>query len=119
MSAQKSIDHAVTNMSGSVTSAREGQASSLGLRELDRDGKSTHASTHPAVVGETRFGANNYAPLPVVLARGRGVHLFDVEGRRYLDMMSAYSAASFGHLHPRLVGALKAELRELALISRV
>jgi ornithine--oxo-acid transaminase len=67
---------------------------------------------------ESRFSAANYAPLPIVLARGQGVHLVDVEGRRYLDMMSAYSAASFGHLHPRLVGALKAQLERLDLVSR-
>jgi ornithine--oxo-acid transaminase len=68
---------------------------------------------------EARFGAKNYAPLPLlVLARGQGVHVFDVDGRRYLDMMSAYSAASFGHLHPRLVGALKAQLKRLDLVSR-
>mgnify|MGYP005813201859 CR=1 FL=1 len=67
---------------------------------------------------EARYGARNYAPLPVVLVRGAGVHLFDTDGRRYLDMMSAYSAASFGHLHPRLVDALKAQLGRLDLVSR-
>ena len=60
----------------------------------------------------------NYAPLPVVLSHGQGVHLFDVEGKRYLDMMSAYSAASFGHLHPRLVAALQRQLGRLDLVSR-
>jgi ornithine--oxo-acid transaminase len=71
-----------------------------------------------SIAREARFGAKNYDPLPVVLTRGRGVHLFDIEGRRYLDMMSAYSAASFGHSHPRLVRALKAQLDKLDLISR-
>jgi ornithine--oxo-acid transaminase len=70
------------------------------------------------VAREARFSAKNYAPLPVVLARGEGVHLFDVDGKRYLDMMSAYSATSFGHLHPRLVGALKAQLGRLDVVSR-
>jgi ornithine--oxo-acid transaminase len=56
--------------------------------------------------------------LPVVLSHGQGVHLFDVDGRRYLDMMSAYSAASFGHCHPRLVAALERQLGQLDLISR-
>lgn len=70
------------------------------------------------ITRENRFGAHNYAPLPVVLSHGRGVHLFDVEGKRYLDMMSAYSAASFGHLHPRLVAALQRQLGRLDLISR-
>jgi ornithine--oxo-acid transaminase len=67
---------------------------------------------------EARFGAKNYAPLPVVLATGRGAHLFDADGKRYIDMMSAYSAASFGHLHPRLVAAMKRQLERLDLVSR-
>ncbi len=67
---------------------------------------------------EIRFGAQNYAPLPVVLSHGRGAHLFDVEGRRYIDMMSAYSAASFGHLHPRLVAAMQRQLERLDIVSR-
>jgi ornithine--oxo-acid transaminase len=67
---------------------------------------------------ETRFGARNYAPLPVVLARGEGAHLFDTSGKRYIDMMGAYSAASFGHLHPRLVEAMKRQLARLDIVSR-
>jgi ornithine--oxo-acid transaminase len=67
---------------------------------------------------ETRFGAKNYAPLPVVLARGEGAHLFDGSGKRYIDMMSAYSAASFGHLHPRLVKTMKRQLARLDIVSR-
>ena len=67
---------------------------------------------------EERYGAANYAPLPVVLMRGAGVHLWDQHGRRYLDMMSAYSAVSFGHSHPRLVEALVAQARQLAVTSR-
>ena len=67
---------------------------------------------------ERHFGAHNYDPLPVVFHRGDGVWLWDVDGRRYLDMMSAYSAVSFGHAHPRLVGALERQARRLALTSR-
>ena len=67
---------------------------------------------------EDTFGARNYAPLPVVFTRGEGVWLWDVEGRRYLDMMSAYSAVSFGHSHPRLVRALTEQASRLALTSR-
>lgn len=67
---------------------------------------------------ERHFGANNYAPLPVVFHRGEGVWLWDVEGRRYVDMMSAYSAVSFGHSHPRLLRALEDQARRLALTSR-
>ena len=68
---------------------------------------------------EARVAARNYAPLPVVLAGGRGEWLTDVDGRRYLDMMSAYSAVSHGHAHPRIVGALVAQAQQLAVTSRV
>ncbi|MBI5899182.1 MAG: ornithine--oxo-acid transaminase [Rhodocyclales bacterium] len=67
---------------------------------------------------EERCSAHNYAPLPVVLARGAGVHVWDTAGRRYIDMMSAYSAASLGHCHPRLVDALSAQAGRLAVTSR-
>lgn len=62
--------------------------------------------------------ARNYAPLPVVLARGEGAYLFDVEGRRYIDMMSAYSAVSHGHAHPRIIATLTEQARRLAVPSR-
>jgi len=67
---------------------------------------------------ENRFGAENYLPLPVVLDRGEGAWLWDVEGNNYLDMMSAYSAVSHGHGHPRLVRALKEQAEKLAIVSR-
>jgi ornithine--oxo-acid transaminase len=67
---------------------------------------------------ENRYSAHNYHPLPVVLERGNGVWLWDVDGRRYLDMMSAYSAVSFGHSHPVLVEALITQARRLAVTSR-
>ncbi|MBI1891326.1 MAG: ornithine--oxo-acid transaminase [Burkholderiales bacterium] len=67
---------------------------------------------------ENRYCARNYHPLPVVLHRGQGVWLWDVEGKRYLDMMSAYSAVSFGHSHPALVQALTAQAQRLAVTSR-
>ncbi len=67
---------------------------------------------------EAACGARNYEPLPVVLVRGQGVWLWDEAGERYLDMMSAYSAVSHGHCHPRLVAALEAQARTLAVTSR-
>jgi ornithine--oxo-acid transaminase len=67
---------------------------------------------------ENAFGARNYDPLPVVLAQGAGAWLTDVDGRRYLDLMSAYSAVSFGHAHPKIVAALIAQAQQLAVTSR-
>jgi len=67
---------------------------------------------------ENRFSAHNYAPLPVVLTRGEGSHLWDADGRRYVDMMSAYSAVSLGHAHPRILAALTAQAKRLAVPSR-
>jgi ornithine--oxo-acid transaminase len=67
---------------------------------------------------ESRYCAHNYHPLPVVLTRGEGVYLWDQDGNRYLDMMSAYSAVSHGHRHPRLVAALKQQVDRLAVTSR-
>src|SRR6202171_4383725 len=67
---------------------------------------------------ERTFGARNYDPLPVVLAHGTGSWVTDVDGRRYLDLMSAYSAVSFGHSHPRIVGALVEPAQRLGVTSR-
>jgi ornithine--oxo-acid transaminase len=67
---------------------------------------------------ESRHSAPNYEPLPVVLSRGKGAHLWDTSGRRYIDMMSAYSAASHGHAHPRILAALEEQARQLAVPSR-
>jgi len=72
----------------------------------------------PAPALEQRHGAHNYAPLPVTLVRGRGVHAWDDRGRRYVDMMSAYSAVSLGHGHPRVLAALERQARTLAVTSR-
>ncbi len=67
---------------------------------------------------ESRYSAHNYDPLPVVLARGQGAHVWDNADRRYVDMMSAYSAASHGHGHPRILAALNGQAHRLAVPSR-
>ena len=72
-----------------------------------------------AIARERRYAARNYDPLPVVLAHGDGCWLWDEHGRRYLDMMSAYSAVSHGHAHPRIVQALVEQAQRLAVTSRV
>jgi ornithine--oxo-acid transaminase len=67
---------------------------------------------------EASLCARNYEPLPVVAARAAGCTIWDTEGRRYLDMMSGYSAVSFGHAHPRLTRALCEQAVTLAVTSR-
>ena len=71
-----------------------------------------------AIACERRHAARNYDPLPVVIAHGDGCWLWDEHGRRYLDMMSAYSAVSHGHVHPRIVRALVEQAQRLAVTSR-
>jgi ornithine--oxo-acid transaminase len=73
---------------------------------------------NPIIKMEQRYCAHNYAPLPVVLVRGEGVSLWDDEGNEYLDMMSAYSAVSFGHAHPWLLHVLTQQAQRLAVVSR-
>lgn len=74
--------------------------------------------TELAIEKEDRYGAHNYHPLPVVLERGEGVYVWDVEGKRYFDFLSAYSALNQGHGHPRIVKALVEQAQKLALTSR-
>ena len=67
---------------------------------------------------ENKFGAHNYHPLPVVLSRGEGVLVWDVDGKQYYDFLSAYSAVNQGHCHPKIVGAMIAQAQTLTLTSR-
>ncbi len=66
----------------------------------------------------SEYGAHNYHPLPIVAAEAEGVWVTDVEGRRYLDMLAAYSALNFGHRHPRLIAAARRQLEHVTLVSR-
>ena len=67
---------------------------------------------------ENHYGAQYYLPIPVVLVKGKGPYVWDIEGKQYLDMMSAYSAVSHGHSHPRLVRAVQEQASRLGVISR-
>jgi ornithine--oxo-acid transaminase len=79
----------------------------------------THiTSSQQAIDLEEKYGAHNYHPLPVVLTRGEGVYLWDVEGRQYFDFLSAYSAVNQGHCHPKIIGALVEQAQLLTLTSR-
>ncbi|MBK7298910.1 MAG: ornithine--oxo-acid transaminase [Flavobacteriales bacterium] len=77
-----------------------------------------HTKTQKAIALEEKYGAHNYHPLPVVLERGLGVHVWDVEGKQYFDFLSAYSAVNQGHCHPRLVAAMQDQAGKLTLTSR-
>ena len=67
---------------------------------------------------EEKYGAHNYQPLDVVIERGEGVWVFDVEGKRYLDCLSAYSALNQGHVHPKILAAAQEQMKKLTLTSR-
>ncbi len=75
-------------------------------------------TSQQAIALEEKYGAHNYHPLPVVLSRGEGVHVWDVEGKRYFDFLSAYSALNQGHCHPKITQALIDQAEKLALTSR-
>jgi ornithine--oxo-acid transaminase len=77
-----------------------------------------HMNSEDYIELENRYGANNYYPLDVVLARGEGVWVYDVEGKRYLDCLSAYSALNQGHVHPKILAALQEQAARLTLTSR-
>lgn len=70
------------------------------------------------IAKEEKYGAHNYHPLPVVLERGKGIHVWDVDGEKYMDFLSAYSAVNQGHCHPRIIDVLKRQAEKLTLTSR-
>ena len=75
-------------------------------------------TSQQAIELEDKHGAHNYHPLPVVLSKGEGVFVWDVEGKKYYDFLSAYSAVNQGHCHPKIVGAMVAQAQQLTLTSR-
>ncbi|MDG1423292.1 MAG: ornithine--oxo-acid transaminase [Flavobacteriaceae bacterium] len=77
-----------------------------------------HITSQQAIELENKHGAHNYHPLPVVLSRGEGVYVWDVEGKKYYDFLSAYSAVNQGHCHPKIVNAMVAQAKTLSLTSR-
>jgi ornithine--oxo-acid transaminase len=79
---------------------------------------STVTESQKAIELEDKYGAHNYHPLPVVLEKGEGVYVWDVDGKRYYDFLSAYSAVNQGHCHPKIIGALVEQAHKLTLTSR-
>ncbi|EPR74121.1 Ornithine aminotransferase [Winogradskyella psychrotolerans RS-3] len=75
-------------------------------------------TSQEAIDLENKYGAHNYHPLPVVLSRGEGVYVWDVEGKKYYDFLSAYSAVNQGHCHPKIVAAMTKQAQTLSLTSR-
>ena len=75
-------------------------------------------TSEEAILLEDKYGAHNYHPLPVVLCKGEGVYVWDVEGKKYYDFLSAYSAVNQGHCHPRIINAMINQAKELTLTSR-
>ena len=76
------------------------------------------ANTQQYIDIEDKFGAHNYHPLPVVLSRGKGVFVYDIDGKRYYDFLSGYSAVNQGHCHPKIIAALVEQAQKLTLTSR-
>ena len=79
---------------------------------------SNKTAAQQAIELEDKYGAHNYHPLPVVLERGEGVFVWDVNGKQYFDFLAAYSAVNQGHCHPKIVGALMEQAQKLTLTSR-
>lgn len=77
-----------------------------------------HLGTEEIIKLENKYGAHNYHPLPVVLSKGEGVYVWDVEGKKYYDFLSAYSAVNQGHCHPKIINAMIAQAQTLTLTSR-
>jgi ornithine--oxo-acid transaminase len=76
----------------------------------------SHSNSQSFIDLENEFGAHNYKPLDIVLARGQGVWVWDVEGDKYLDMLASYSALNQGHCHPRILNALIEQAHKLTLV---
>ena len=95
------------------------RAMALAATASDTDELSHLSAKSRALIDlEHRHGAFNYHPMPVVLSRGKGVFVWDVDGKKYYDFLSAYSAVNQGHAHPRIVGALVEQAQKLSLTSR-
>lgn len=86
--------------------------------EVKAERKHLSPKTLAVIEKEDKLGSHNYHPLPVVLTKGKGVHVYDVDGKEYIDFLAAYSAVNQGHCHPKIVGALIKQAQQLTLVSR-
>ena len=93
-------------------------ATAVSESSIPEELKSLSQTSRDLIALEDKHGAHNYHPLPVVLQRGKGVHLYDIDGNEYYDFLSAYSAVNQGHCHPKIVQALVDQASQLTLTSR-
>jgi acetylornithine/succinyldiaminopimelate/putrescine aminotransferase len=93
-----------------LRSVTQFSAARRGVRELSGGASGLSAKANAFVATEEKYGMHNYHPLPVVLSRGEGVHMWDVDGKQYMDFLSAYSAVNQGHCHPRITKVLKYDI---------
>lgn len=87
-------------------------------QKMESNGTKKGLSSAYVFERENKYGAHNYHPLPVALCKANGVYVWDVEGKRYFDFLSAYSAVNQGHCHPKILKALTDQAHTLTLTSR-
>lgn len=87
-------------------------------QKMENNGIKKNVSSEYVFERENKYGAHNYHPLPVALCKANGVYVWDVEGKRYYDFLSAYSAVNQGHCHPKILKALTDQAQTLTLTSR-
>lgn len=85
---------------------------------MEANGTKKKLTSNAVFERENKYGAHNYHPIPVALCSAQGVYMFDVEGKRYFDFLSAYSAVNQGHCHPKILKALTDQAQILTLTSR-
>lgn len=87
-------------------------------KKMETNGVKKTITSESVFQRENKYGAHNYHPLPVALSKAQGVYMWDVEGKRYYDFLSAYSAVNQGHCHPKIIKALVDQAQNLTLTSR-
>jgi ornithine--oxo-acid transaminase len=106
----------IHSLASATRLSRKGK--NLALRAYTASSRVEKLSGEQCIALEDKYGCNNYAPLPVVLSKGKGTKVWDVEGKEYFDFLSAYSAVNQGHSHPKILAALTEQAQKLALTSR-
>jgi len=110
--------HSLKNKITPIFRAQSRTSSAATAASDDSDNSGLSSTSAKCISLEKSHGANNYHPLPVVISRGEGVKLYDVDGKSYYDFLSAYSAVNQGHCHPKIIGALIDQAQKLTLTSR-